>query len=231
MLTVEGIHCSYGPVKALADLSIKASDGALVAILGANGAGKSTTLKAVAGLVRPTQGKVVYNGHDITGMGPERHLALGIALCPEGRRIFPDFTVGENLQVGGHVLGRRKLVDRLSGALDLFPPLRSRVKQLAGSLSGGEQQMLAIARALMTEPSLLLLDEPSLGLAPLVTRQVFDTVAEVRRAGMTVVVVEQNRLALRYADYAYVLANGHLQLEGSARDVQDNEQLRRAYLG
>ncbi|MGH3414527.1 MAG: ABC transporter ATP-binding protein [Marmoricola sp.] len=231
MLAVESINCSYGPIRALRDMSLQAHDGAVVAILGANGAGKSTTLKAIAGLVRPTQGQVSYNDRRITRLGPEARLALGIALCPEGRRIFPDFTVAENLRVGGHRVRGRELGPRMDGAMDLFPPLRGRLKQTAGSLSGGEQQMLAIARALMTEPSLLLLDEPSLGLAPLLARQVFDAIDGIRNQGTTVVLVEQSRLALRFADYAYVLGNGRLLLEGPAEKVQDDERLRSAYLG
>ncbi len=231
MLTVDSIDCSYGPVQALMGLSLEATDGAFIAILGANGAGKSTTLKAIAGLVRPTRGRVLFRGRNLARLGPERRLSLGIALCPEGRRVFPDFTVAENLRVGGHRLNRRVLGDRVDQTLQLFPALKDRMGQSAGSLSGGEQQMLAIARALMTEPSLLLLDEPSLGLAPMITRQVFDAVDGIRKQGTTVVLVEQNRLALRYADYAYVLGNGRLRLEGPAGEVQDDERLRSAYLG
>ncbi|MGH9093596.1 MAG: ABC transporter ATP-binding protein, partial [Acidimicrobiales bacterium] len=221
----------YGPVRALQGVSLRADDGALMAILGRNGAGKSTVLKAVVGLVRPSRGRVRFAGRDVTSLSAERRVRLGIALCPEGRRVFPDFTVAQNLEVGGHLLGRQDLGGRVEAALELFPALRSRAKQPAGSLSGGEQQMLAIGRALMTEPRLLLLDEPSLGLAPVLTHQVFETVARVRSEGTTVVIVEQNRIALRYADYAYVLNNGTIDLEGPAAEVQDNEQLRRAYLG
>jgi branched-chain amino acid transport system ATP-binding protein len=231
MLEVEAVDCSYGPVRALRGVSLRADDGALVAILGRNGAGKSTVLKVVAGLVRQSRGRVRVGGRDVSTLNAEKRVGLGIALCPEGRRVFPDFTVAQNLEVGGHLLGRQDLGARVEAALDLFPALRTRVKQPAGSLSGGEQQMLAIGRAMMTEPRLLLLDEPSLGLAPVLTHQVFETVARVRAGGTTVVIVEQNRIALRYADYAYVLNNGTIDLEGAATEVQGNEQLRRAYLG
>lgn len=231
MLVVDSINCSYGPVAALSGLSLRAGDGAFVAVLGANGAGKSTTLKAIAGLIRPTSGRVVFNGRNLRGLAPDKRLSLGIALCPEGRRIFPDFTVAENLRIGGHRIGRGVLGDRIAQGLDLFPGLKARMSQQAGSLSGGEQQMLAIARALMTAPTLLLLDEPSLGLAPKVTHQVFDAVDAIREQGTAVVLVEQNRLALRYADYAYVLGIGRLLLEGPASEVQDDERLRSAYLG
>ena len=231
MLEMQQVSYSYGAVRALQEVSISAQSGALVAVLGANGAGKSTILKVISGLIRPAGGRVVLDGTDITGTGPDRRLGAGIALCPEGRRIFPNFTVLDNLRVGGHLLGSDELTRRVDEALDLFPVLRQRASQPAGSLSGGEQQMVAIGRALMTGPKLLLLDEPSLGLAPIITRQVFDTVDRVRQGGMTVILVEQNRMALRYADYAYVLSRGQVQLEGPAAEVRDDEGLRRAYLG
>lgn len=231
MLAVEGIHCAYGPISAVEDISLEARDGALVCILGANGAGKSTTLKAIAGLVRPWRGRVRLDDRDITRLSPARRLALGVALCPEGRRVFPDFTVEDNLRLGGHLVSARELPARIAEASKLFPALGERMRQPAGSLSGGEQQMLAIARALMTHPKLLLLDEPSLGLSPLLTEDLFNSVAGIRERGTTVVLVEQKRMALRIADYAYVLANGGVDHKGRPDEVMGDEQLKRAYLG
>jgi len=231
MLTVEDLHCSYGPIEAVRGLSIQAQAGSVICILGANGAGKSTTLKAIAGLLRARRGRVVLDGRDVTRLDPARRLTLGIALAPEGRRIFSDFTVRDNLRIGGHTLSRARLEGRIAEMAQLFPLLGERMSQPAGSLSGGEQQMLAIARALMTEPRVLLLDEPSLGLAPIITRQVFDVVAQIRDRGTTVVLVEQNTLALHVADHGYVLSEGRLDHEAPADELFGDERLRRAYLG
>ena len=232
MLTLDDVWCAYGPITAVRSLSLEAASGALVCILGANGAGKSTTLGAIAGLVRPRRGRIVFDGKDITALDAPQRVALGITLAPEGRRIFTEFTVEQNLWVGGHQLSRREAVARIGAVTALFPILRERLKQPAGLLSGGEQQMLAIARALMKQPRLLLLDEPSLGLAPLITRQVFDIVQEIRRRGTTVILVEQNaRMALKIADYAYVLANGRVTLAGTAAEVAASGQIERSYLG
>lgn len=231
MLTVEDIHCSYGPVEAVRGMSIEAPTGSVACILGPNGAGKSTTLKAIAGVVRPRRGRILLDGRDVTRLGPASKLAQGIALAPEGRRILPDFSVKDNLRVGGHLLSRSKLESRLRELAELFPVLGERLNQPGGSLSGGEQQMLAIARALMTEPQVLLLDEPSLGLAPIVTRQVFDAVAQIRERGTTTVLVEQNSLALTVADHGYVLSEGRLRHEGPAKELFGDERLRLAYLG
>ena len=231
MLSVEDIYCSYGPVEAVRGVSIEAPAGSVVCILGPNGAGKSTTLKAIAGVVRPRKGKVTLDGRDVTRLGPARKLARGIALAPEGRRILADFSVRDNLRIGGHLLSRREMAGRIPELVELFPLLGERMGQLGGSLSGGEQQMLAIARALMTEPEVLLLDEPSLGLAPIITRQVFDAVARIRERGTTTVLVEQNSLALSVADHGYVLSEGRLDHEGPAQELFGDERLRRAYLG
>jgi len=231
MLSVEDLHCSYGPIEAVRGLSLEAPTGSLVCILGPNGAGKSTTLKAIAGLVRPWRGKIRVGDHDVTRLDAARRLSRGVALAPEGRQIFPDFSVEDNLRIGGHLLSRRELAARIRGAVELFPFIGERRNQPGGSLSGGEQQMLAIARALMTRPSLLLLDEPSLGLSPIATRQVFDTVAHIREEGTTVVLVEQNSLALSVADRGYVLSGGRLDLEAPAQELFGDERLRRAYLG
>ncbi len=231
MLRVEEIHCSYGPIEAVRGVSLEARRGSVVCILGANGAGKSTTLKAITGLVRPRKGRVMLDGQDVTRLDPARKLARGIALAPEGRRILADFSVKDNLRIGGHLLSRRELDSRIGELVELFPLLGERMGQLGGSLSGGEQQILAIARALMTEPALLLLDEPSLGLAPIATRQVFDVVARIREKGTTTVLVEQNSMALSVADHAYVLSEGRLDLEGPAQELFGDQRLRRAYLG
>ena len=200
-------------------------------VLGANGAGKSTTLKAIAGLVRPWKGRVTLDGRDVTRLDAARKLALGIALAPEGRRIFADFSVRDNLRIGGHLVSRREVESRIQAALELFPLLGQRADQQGGSLSGGEQQMLAIARALMTQPTVLLLDEPSLGLSPIATRQIFEAVAHIRERGTTTVLVEQNSLALSVADHGYVLSHGRTDFEGPAQELFGDERLRRAYLG
>ena len=231
MLAVEDIYCSYGPIEAIRGISIEAPKGSVVCILGPNGAGKSTTLKAIAGVVRPRKGRVTLDGRDITKLGPSRKLSQGIALAPEGRGIIADFSVKDNLRVGGHLLSRSKLEARLRELLELFPLLGERMDQPGGSLSGGEQQMLAIARAMMTDPAILLLDEPSLGLAPIITRQVFDAVARIREQGTTTVLVEQNSLALTVADHGYVLSEGQLRHDGPAQELFGDDRLRRAYLG
>lgn len=231
MLELRAVSCSYGPVRAVREVSCSAADGSIVCIMGANGAGKSSTLKAISGTLRVQAGSVHYRDKEVTRLSPAQRLSAGIALCPEGRQVFPNFTVRENLMIGGHLLDRGELAGRVDEALERFPRLGERATQQAGSLSGGEQQMLAIARALMTRPSLLLLDEPTLGLAPLIIAQVFDTVRAIRDAGTTVLIVEQNRAALRLADTAFVLANGRVMLSGAAKDVAEDPRLASAYLG
>jgi branched-chain amino acid transport system ATP-binding protein len=231
VLQVGGLSCAYGPIVAVDQLDLEVPDGSLVCVLGANGAGKSTTLKAIAGTVQASRGRISFNGDDITRYDAAKRLGRGVALCPEGRRVFGEFTVRQNLVIGGHVLGRSKLNRRLAEATELFPALGERMAQPAGSLSGGEQQMLAIARALMTNPKLLLLDEPSLGLAPRLTQQLFQTITEIREQGTATLLVEQNSSALKICDYAYVLANGRVAHEGPAADLMGDDRLRQAYLG
>jgi branched-chain amino acid transport system ATP-binding protein len=231
VIELQDIFCAYGPVEAVRGLSLQAPTGSVVCILGANGAGKSTTLKAMAGLVRPRRGKVLLDGKDITRLDPAGKLARGIALSPEGRRILSEFSVRDNLRIGGHLLPRHKLDSRIGEVVELFSLLGERMNQPGGSLSGGEQQMLAIARALMTDPAVLLLDEPSLGLAPIVTRQVFEAVANIRERGTTTVLVEQNSTALTVADHGYVLSDGRLAHHGPAHELFGDERLRQAYLG
>ena len=234
---MSGLSARYGPVHALRDVSLEVRAGELVALIGANGAGKSTLLRAIAGLLAPTAGRVAVDGRDVTGQAPEALLRAGVALVPERRRIFRDLTVLDNLELGGYALPRgREFPGRLAAgvqaAYDRFPVLRQRSRQLAGTLSGGEQQMLAIGRALMTRPRLLLCDEPSLGLAPLVVHEIMRLLATLREGGTTILLVEQNaRLALRFADRAYVLEVGRVALSGASADLLADEQLKAAYLG
>jgi branched-chain amino acid transport system ATP-binding protein len=237
LLEVSGLSARYGPVWALRDVSLEVRAGELVALIGANGAGKSTLLRAIAGLLDPAAGRVTLDGQDVTGRAPEVILRAGAALVPERRRIFGDLTVLDNLELGGYALPRgrefrRGLEAGVDAAYTLFPVLRQRRGQLAGTLSGGEQQMLAIGRALMSQPRLLLCDEPSLGLAPLVVQEIMRLLARLRETGTTILLVEQNaRLALRFADRAYVLEVGRVALSGASADLLANDQLKAAYLG
>jgi branched-chain amino acid transport system ATP-binding protein len=233
MLRLEGVRAAYGPVEALRGIDLEVRAGELVCLLGGNGAGKSTTLRAISGLVRPTAGRILFEDRALTGAEPAAVLAAGIAHCPEGRRVFPYLSVDENLAMGAYV--RR---DRHGVAQDLervcahFPILAERRRQAAGTLSGGEQQMLAIGRALMARPRLILFDEPSLGLAPTVVETTFAIIADIRRQGTTVLMVEQNAyLALQMADRGYVMETGRIVLSGSARDLMADDSVKRAYLG
>jgi branched-chain amino acid transport system ATP-binding protein len=237
LLEVRGLSARYGAVAALRDVSLDVRAGELVALIGANGAGKSTLLRTIAGLMTPTAGRVALEGRDVTGLPPEAILHAGIALVPERRRIFADLTVLDNLELGGYALPRggdfrRRLDAGVDDAYRLFPVLHRRREQLAGTLSGGEQQMLAIGRALMSRPRLLLCDEPSLGLAPLIVQEIMRLLAALREAGTTILLVEQNaRMALRAADRAYVLETGSVVLAGSGAELLDNDELKAAYLG
>ena len=233
MLTLDDVRVAYGNVEVLRGVSLRVAVGELVCLLGANGAGKTTTAKTISGLLRPRGGRVTFRDARIDGRPAHEILRAGIAHCPEGRRIFPEMTVRENLEMGAFVRGRAaRTADDLERVLERFPVLRQRANQLGGTLSGGEQQMLAIARALMSGPKLLLLDEPSLGLSPTMVETTFELITEIRREGMTVLMVEQNAyLALRMADRGYVMETGRTVLEGTARALLDNEHVRRAYLG
>jgi branched-chain amino acid transport system ATP-binding protein len=237
LLEVSGLSARYGPVAALRDVSLEVRAGELVALIGANGAGKSTLLRIIAGLLAPAAGRVALEGRDVTGHAPEAILRAGIALVPERRRVFADLTVLDNLELGGYALPRgrdfrRRLAAGLDEAYRLFPVLQQRRGQLAGTLSGGEQQMLAIGRALMSRPRLLLCDEPSLGLAPLVVQEIMRHLTALRAGGTTILLVEQNaRMALRAADRAYVLETGTVVLSGRSADLLEDLQLRAAYLG
>jgi branched-chain amino acid transport system ATP-binding protein len=233
LLRLESVHAGYGPIAALRGLDLAVAPGELVCLIGANGAGKSSTLRAISGLLSPSRGRIVFDGREIQGHAPAAVLRSGIAHCPEGRRVFPYMTVEENLAMGAYVRS-----DRAAVAADVdevgrhFPILVERRRQMAGTLSGGEQQMLAIARALMARPRLILFDEPSLGLAPTVVEMTFAIIADIRRRGTTVLMVEQNAYAaLRMADRAYVMETGRIVLEGRARDLLDDDHVRRAYLG
>ena len=233
MLTLEGLTAGYGRIPALHGVSLTVGAAEFVCLSGANGAGKSTTLKAISGLVRAGAGRIVFDGQEIQRLAPQEILRRGIAHCPEGRRVFPHMTVGENLLMGAYVR-----TDAAAVATDMervfghFPILAERRRQTAGTLSGGEQQMLAIGRCLMARPRLILFDEPSLGLAPTVTESVFRIIAGIQREGTTVLMVEQNAyMALQLAARAYVMETGRITLEGPAGDLMQNEQVRKAYLG
>ena len=233
LLTVEDLHVYYGNIAAVRGVSLRVKRGEIVALVGSNGAGKSTTLRTISGLIRPRQGSVVFEGTSIVGVPGHKVVGRGICQSPEGRRIFPRMTVEENLELGAFLRDdAAAIADDMARVLDLFPRLKERIKQKAGTMSGGEQQMLAVGRALMGSPHLLLLDEPSMGLAPVLVDLIFDTIRTIRDQGTTVLVVEQNALAaLRIGDYAYVLESGRMKTEGLARDLLHDDEVINAYLG
>jgi branched-chain amino acid transport system ATP-binding protein len=233
MLAVRSIEVRYGRVPAVHDLTFEVPDGRIVALVGANGAGKSTTLRAIAGLSRVARGEILLDGEPIHGLPAHRRVALGLSLVPEGRHLFPKLTVERNLELGAYTRrDRREVAASLERAYALFPFLAERRAQLAGTLSGGEQQLLAIARGLMSRPRLLMLDEPSWGIAPKLVARIFETVAEIHRGGVAILLVEQNvRRALGLAQHAYVMQTGRLVLEGPGEALLGNEVVRRAYLG
>ncbi len=232
MLELRDIICRYGEVTVLKGISLEVRRGQLVTLIGTNGAGKSTTLKTISGLLKPASGSIVFDGHDITNASARTILELGIAHCPEGRRVFPYMTVDENLEMGCFLRSDRRAIESdLKRIFAQFPRLAERRHQSAGTLSGGEQQMLAIARALMSRPKMILFDEPSLGLAPNIVEQTFDIISEIRARGTTVLMVEQNALAaLEMCDHAYLLESGSLVLSGSGRELENNPHVRSAYL-
>jgi len=231
MLSLSGIHASYGPIEALHGVDIEVSSGEIVTLIGANGAGKSTLLMTICGRPRASQGRIVFEGEDITRLPTFAIVRRGLAQVPEGRRIFSRLTVLENLQLGASVADPAHFAADLDRVFALFPILRERRAQRGGTLSGGEQQMLAIARSLMSRPRLLLLDEPSLGLAPLVVKQIFEVIGEINREGVTVLLVEQNAFhALRVAHRGYVMQTGRIVLSGSGKDLLANQEVRAAYL-
>jgi len=230
MLTLENVHAGYGPVNVLKGISLSVGKGDIVAVLGANGAGKSTTLMTICGVNRCRQGRILFEGRPIQNLPPHEIVRLGLSQVPEGRHIFPRLTVRENLEVGA--FHRPSNIPDLEKVFTQFPILRERQNQLGGTLSGGEQQMLAISRALMAKPKLLLLDEPSLGLAPLIVAKIFEIIREINAAGTTILLVEQNaNMALHVASRGYVLETGRIVLADTAQNLMDNEQVKRSYLG
>jgi branched-chain amino acid transport system ATP-binding protein len=233
MLTVDKLSVHYGGIHALQGISLEVPDGKIVTLIGANGAGKSTTLKSIVGLVKTSGGGVSWNGERLTGMATKDIVSKGLVLVPEGRRVFPNLTVYENLALGAYARNDKEGIaaDR-EKVFGLFPRLEERQRQKAGTLSGGEQQMLAVGRAIMTKPSLLMMDEPSLGLAPLVVKMIFDIVREINKAGTTVLLVEQNaKAALEVADYGYVIETGIIKLQGPGAELLADDGVRKAYLG
>jgi branched-chain amino acid transport system ATP-binding protein len=232
VLELRDLVCRYNKVTAVKGLSLKVEQGQLVALIGANGAGKTTTLRAISGLLSPAGGKILFNGTDITHASARQILSLGIAHCPEGRHVFPQMTVAENLEMGCYLrTDREDIAQDLERMFEEFPRLSERREQQAGTLSGGEQQMLAIARGLMSRPKLIMFDEPSLGLAPNIVERTFEIIDSIRNAGTTVLMVEQNALAaLEMCDHAYLLESGSLALSGTGRELVDNPHIRSAYL-
>ena len=231
MLKIDGLKVNYGGIEAVKGISFEVPERRIVTLIGANGAGKSTTLRTIAGLVKPAGGRIHLQGEDITSLSPDRIVSRGITLVPEGRRVFPDLTVVENLKIGAY-LRRDSLDEDLKWVYDLFPRLKERSWQAAGTLSGGEQQMLAVGRALMSRPKIMMMDEPSLGLAPIVVRGIFDIIKEINKQGVTILLVEQNaNMALKTADLGYVLETGRITLSGSGQELLTNEAVKKAYLG
>ena len=229
MLKLDDVHVHYGRVHVLRGISLEVPDGAVVALLGANGAGKTTTLKTISGILKPTRGSIHFDGDDLSRLDAADIVRRGIIHCPEGRQVFPQLSVRENLMLGSYARGNGRV--QFERVLDIFPALRPRLVQLAGTLSGGEQQMLAIGRALMGEPKLLLLDEPSLGLAPLIVEYIFQVIAKFREHDISVLLIEQNAmLALEFAGWAYALSHGQIAFSHAAQTLRDTDLVRRAYL-
>ncbi len=233
MLTLENVSVNYGAIEALTNITLHVEQGEVVTLIGANGAGKTTTLRTVTGLLDPKEGLVMYEGKQISGMPTHKLVSMGIAMSPEGRGVFANLTVRENLEMGAFIRKDKKAIsDDMERGFTLFPRLKEREQQKAGTLSGGEQQMLAMARALMSRPRLLLLDEPSLGLAPLVVHSIFEAIDEIKSEGTTILLVEQNaNAALHHSDRAYVLETGRIVMEGISKEVAQDPRVKEAYLG
>ncbi len=231
ILSVKDLQVSYGGIEAVKGISFDVPEGKIVTLIGANGAGKSTTLKAIAGLVKPSAGTIEFKGESITGKDSSDIVSRGVTLVPEGRRVFANMSVLENIKIGAY-LRKDDLSEDIEWVYSLFPRLKERSWQLAGTLSGGEQQMLAVARALMSRPKVIMMDEPSLGLAPLVVKGIFDIIKEINKKGVTVLLIEQNaNMALKTADFAYVLETGRITLSGTGAELLTNEEVKKAYLG
>jgi branched-chain amino acid transport system ATP-binding protein len=233
MLKIENLTVAYGGIEALKGIDLEVPEGSIVTLIGANGAGKSTTLRTIMGLVRSKDGKILYEGKEITGLKTSEIVAKGITLVPEGRRVFSNLTVLENLMIGAYLRNNKEEIQKdVDWVYDLFPRLKERSWQLAGTLSGGEQQMLAVGRALMSRPKIMMMDEPSLGLAPLVVKHIFSIMTEIKDRGVTILLIEQNaNVALRIADWGYVLETGNIVLSGKGQELLENEEVKSAYLG
>lgn len=233
MLKIDNLCVSYGGIQALRGISLEVPDGKIVTLIGANGAGKSTTLRTITGLVKASSGSITWNGEELLGKSIDKIIGAGIAMSPEGRRVFADMSVLENLRIGAYLRNDKAEIEKdIQWVYKLFPRLEERSWQLSGTLSGGEQQMLAVGRALMSRPKLMMLDEPSLGLAPLVVQDIFSIIREINKQGVTVLLIEQNaNMALKIADHAYVLETGNITLSGTGAELLANEKVREAYLG
>jgi branched-chain amino acid transport system ATP-binding protein len=231
LLEIENLVVSYGGIEAVKGIDLKVPEGKIVTLIGSNGAGKSTTLKTIAGLVKAKSGRILFDGKDILGKSTDHIVSRGVTLVPEGRRVFPNLTVEENLRIGAY-LRKDNIRPDMDKVYDLFPRLKERAWQLAGTLSGGEQQMLAVGRSLMAKPKLMMMDEPSLGLAPLVVRDIFSIIRTINAQGITVLLIEQNaNMALKTADWAYVMQTGNILMQGGGRELLENEEVKAAYLG
>lgn len=233
MLRVNDLHVAYGGIEALKGISVEVPEGKIVTLIGANGAGKSTLLRSIMGLEKPSAGSITYNDDDITGLNSQKIVKTGITLVPEGRRVFPNLTVLENLKIGAYLRNDTDEIEKdIKWIYEMFPRLEERSWQMAGTLSGGEQQMLALGRALMCRPRLIMMDEPSLGLAPLVIKDIFKIIQEINRRGVTILLIEQNaNMALKVADLAYVLETGKITMTGAGAELLENPDIKAAYLG
>jgi branched-chain amino acid transport system ATP-binding protein len=232
ILKLKDVQVSYGNIKAVKGIDIEINEGEIVTLIGSNGAGKTTTMKTISGLLRPTAGKIEFKGQDITGKSPAEIVKMGISLSPEGRQVFPRMSVIENLEMGSFTRSKSEMQETLEKVFTLFPRLKERTAQMAGTLSGGEQQMLAIGRAMMAKPSLLLLDEPSMGLAPIMVQNIFNLIKEINKLGTTILLVEQNaRMALMNADRGYLLETGKVVMSDRADLLLSSDKIKKAYLG
>ena len=231
ILEIKDLSVSYGGIEAIKNISLDVEAGSIVTLIGSNGAGKSSTLRSIAGIVKAKSGEVLFEGENILGLSPDQIVKRGVTLVPEGRHVFPNLTVAENLHVGAY-LRKDDIKPDLEYVYELFPRLKERSWQFAGTLSGGEQQMLAVGRAMMARPKLIMMDEPSLGLAPLIVQGIFDIIRTINKAGITVLLIEQNaNMALKVADYAYVMQTGEITLSGTGAELLENEEVKEAYLG
>ena len=233
ILEIRNLVVSYGGIEAVKDISLDVTEGQIITLIGANGAGKSTTLKSIAGIVKPKKASIKFMGEELVGKAPDYIVSKGITLVPEGRRVFPNLTVAENLKIGAYLKkDKAQIKADMEYVYELFPRLKEREWQLAGTLSGGEQQMLAVGRALMSHPKLIMMDEPSLGLAPLIVKEIFEIIKTINKEGITVLLIEQNaNMALKVADKGYVMETGNIKMEGTGAELLANEEIKEAYLG